>query len=158
MCSRPRRVVLLVSHRDDEVCAQQPFAVAPREVSSYEALIRIAHAPPVASRPFGLCEASRADQVCRRSREPPKEPPAAGNDHTNWQGSIDLVVMSELLTELPVPSTDGTNVDGFLNAECARASYQLIGNSPYIFDLPRTVSLNGPVPAPWRRSIGKSRE
>jgi hypothetical protein len=35
--------VLPVSQRDDEVCARQPFAVAPREVPSYEALIPIAH-------------------------------------------------------------------------------------------------------------------
>lgn len=158
MCSRPRRVVLLVSHRDDEVCAQQPFAAAPREVSSCETLIRIAHAPPVASRPFGLCEASGAAGFADDPGSRRRESPAAGHDHTIRQGCSDLVVMSELLTELPVPSTDGTSVDGFLNAECASASYQLIGNSPYIFDLPRTVSLIGPVPAPWRRSIGKSRE
>src|SRR3954467_9327462 len=109
MCSRPGRVVLPVSHSDGEVCAHQPFAVASREVSSYEALIPIAHAPPVvASRLFGLSDPSRADRVCRRSREPPKEPPAAGHDLTNRQGTSDLVVKSELLTELPVPSTVGT--------------------------------------------------
>jgi hypothetical protein len=142
-----------VSHRDDEVCAPQPFAVAPREASSYEALIQVAHAPPVASRLFGLSDPSRADRVCRRSRESPKEPPAADDDRTNRQGNSDLVVKSELPTELPVPSTDGTDVDGFLNAECACASYQFIGNFPYIFDLPRTVSLIGPVPAPWHRSM-----
>ena len=49
------------------------------------------------------------------------------------KAAVILVVMSELPTELPVPSTDGTNVDGFMNAECASASYQLMGNSPYIF-------------------------
>ena len=105
-----------------------------------------------------LRRASRACRVCRRSREPPKEPPAICHDQTNRQGGSDLVVVSELVTELPVLLTDGTNVDGFLNAECASASCQLIGNSPYIFDLPRTVSLIGHVPAPWRRSIGESRE
>jgi hypothetical protein len=104
-------VALLVSYRDDEVGAQQPLAVAPGDMARYEALIGIAHAPLTASRPFGLCEASRADRVCRRSREPPNEPPATGHDQTIRQDSSDLVVMLELLTELPVPSTDGINVD-----------------------------------------------
>jgi hypothetical protein len=49
------------------------------------------------------------------------------------RAAVILVVMSEFPTELPVPSTNGTNVDGFMNAECASASYQLMGNSPYIF-------------------------
>ena len=114
MCSRPRRVATrgvagLLPRRGH----RRATAVSgvPHEVSSYEALIRIAHAPPVASRPFGLCEASCAGWVCRRPPEPSTEPLPPATVTSTGRAAVIFVLMSKLLSELPVSSTDETKIE-----------------------------------------------